>query len=84
MKEAAIYPITSPLQLAEHAPYVHNAVYMTQYQKFDPANVWLSKPGRADRSNSLAACPFCRGGGEATFRLNFRPSQRRYDRCAGR
>ena len=29
MKEAAIYPITSPLQLAEHAPYVHNAVYMT-------------------------------------------------------
>ena len=30
MKEAAIYPITSPLQLNEHAPYVHNAVYMTQ------------------------------------------------------
>ena len=45
MKEAAIYPITSPLQLAEHAPYVHNAVYMTQWQNFDPANVWLSKPG---------------------------------------
>jgi len=45
MKEAAIYPITSPLQLAEHAPYVHNAVYMTQWQNFDPANVWLSAPG---------------------------------------
>jgi peptide/nickel transport system substrate-binding protein len=45
MKEAAIYPITSVLQLAAHAPYVHNAVYMTQWQNFDPANVWLSKPG---------------------------------------
>jgi peptide/nickel transport system substrate-binding protein len=45
MKEAAIYPITSQLQLAEHAPYVHNAVFMTQWQNFDPANVWLSKPG---------------------------------------
>ena len=45
MKEAPVYPITSPLQLAEHAPYVHNAVYMTQWQNFDPANVWLSKPG---------------------------------------
>jgi peptide/nickel transport system substrate-binding protein len=45
MKEAAIYPITSNLQLAEHASYVHNAVYMPQYQNFDPANVWLSKPG---------------------------------------
>jgi peptide/nickel transport system substrate-binding protein len=45
MKEAGIYPITSVLQLAEHAPYVHNAVYMTQWQNFDPANVWLSQPG---------------------------------------
>ena len=45
MQEAAIYPITSELQLAEHAPYVHNAVYMTQWQDFDPTNVWLSKPG---------------------------------------
>jgi peptide/nickel transport system substrate-binding protein len=45
MKEAAFYPITSQLQLAEHAPYVHNAVFMTQWQNFDPANVWLSKPG---------------------------------------
>ncbi|HEX5302143.1 MAG TPA: ABC transporter substrate-binding protein [Streptosporangiaceae bacterium] len=45
MKEAAFYPITSVLAPAEHAPYVHNAVYMTQWQNFDPANVWLSKPG---------------------------------------
>jgi peptide/nickel transport system substrate-binding protein len=45
MQAAAIYPITSQLQLAEHAPYVHNAVFMTQWQNFDPANVWLSKPG---------------------------------------
>ena len=45
MKEAAVYPITSVLQLATHAPYVHNAVFMTQWQNFDPANVWLSKPG---------------------------------------
>jgi peptide/nickel transport system substrate-binding protein len=45
MKEAAVYPITSVLQLAEHAPYVHNAVFMTQWQNFDPANVWLSTPG---------------------------------------
>jgi peptide/nickel transport system substrate-binding protein len=45
MKEAAIYPITSQVQLAEHAPYVHNAVFMTQWQNFDPANVWLSTPG---------------------------------------
>ena len=45
MKEAAVYPITSVLQLATHAPYVHNAVYMTQFQNFDPTNVWLSQPG---------------------------------------
>ena len=30
MQAAAIYPITVQLQFAEHAPYVHNAVYMTQ------------------------------------------------------
>jgi peptide/nickel transport system substrate-binding protein len=44
MADAAIYPITEPEQLAEHASYVHNAVYMTQWQNFDPANVWLSTP----------------------------------------
>ena len=45
MKDAAFYPIDEELALAEHAPYVHNAVYMTQYQQFDPTNVWLSSPG---------------------------------------
>ncbi len=45
MQAAAIYPITSQLQLAEHAPYVHNAVFMSVWQNFDPANVWLSAPG---------------------------------------
>jgi peptide/nickel transport system substrate-binding protein len=45
MQDAAFYPITEPLQLAEHAPYVHNAVFMSVWQGFDPANVWLSKPG---------------------------------------
>ncbi len=45
MQAAAIYPITEPLQLTEHAPYVHNAVYMISFLNFDPANVWLSKPG---------------------------------------
>jgi len=45
MQGAAFYPITSEVQLAEHAPYVHNAVYMTQWQGFDPTNVWLSSPG---------------------------------------
>jgi peptide/nickel transport system substrate-binding protein len=42
MKEAAIYPITSPLQLMTHASYVHNAVYINTLQNFDAANVWLS------------------------------------------
>jgi peptide/nickel transport system substrate-binding protein len=45
MNAAAFYPLTEQLELAEHAPYVHNAVYMTQYQQFDPTNVWLSSPG---------------------------------------
>jgi peptide/nickel transport system substrate-binding protein len=45
MTAAAFFPITDELALAEHAPYVHNAVYMTQYQQFDPTNVWLSTPG---------------------------------------
>jgi peptide/nickel transport system substrate-binding protein len=42
MKAAAFYPITDPLQLAVHASYVHNAVYIPNYQGFDAANVWLS------------------------------------------
>jgi peptide/nickel transport system substrate-binding protein len=42
MSDAAIYPITDRLQLTEHAPYVHNAVFMSVWQNFDAANVWLS------------------------------------------
>jgi peptide/nickel transport system substrate-binding protein len=45
MKDAPIYPITSPLQPDYHASYVHNAVYVPQFQQFDPTNVWLSSPG---------------------------------------
>lgn len=44
MSDAAFYPITSQVELEEHAPYVHNAVFMTEYQQFDPTNVWLSTP----------------------------------------
>jgi peptide/nickel transport system substrate-binding protein len=45
MKDAAIYPITDPLQPNYHASYVHNAVYIPAMQQFDPTNVWLSTPG---------------------------------------
>jgi peptide/nickel transport system substrate-binding protein len=41
MKAAAFYPITDPLELAVHASYVHNAVYIPVMQQFDAANVWL-------------------------------------------
>ena len=61
MQGAAFYPITSQVELAEHAPYVHNAVYMTQWQGFDPTNVWLSSPGSSCQSNGSAACPFSWG-----------------------
>jgi peptide/nickel transport system substrate-binding protein len=45
MKEAAIYPITNPLQPNYHASQVRNAVYIPALQNFDPTNVWL-EPGR--------------------------------------
>jgi peptide/nickel transport system substrate-binding protein len=44
MNDAAIYPITAPLQPNYHASYVHNAVYVPAIQQFDPTNVWLSTP----------------------------------------
>jgi peptide/nickel transport system substrate-binding protein len=44
MAAAAVYPITQDLELAVHASYVHNAVFMPQFQQFDAANVWLSTP----------------------------------------
>ena len=43
-KDAAIDPITQPLQMNYHASYVHNAVYVPALQNFDPTNVWLSSP----------------------------------------
>ena len=42
MQAAAIYPITAKNQLAAHASYVHNAVYLPIMQQYDPTNVWLS------------------------------------------
>jgi peptide/nickel transport system substrate-binding protein len=42
MSAAAIYPITADLEFAEHAAYVHNAVYIPELQQYDAANVWLS------------------------------------------
>jgi len=42
MKAAAIFPITDNVEFAEHASYVHNAVYLPIMQQFDASNVWLS------------------------------------------
>ncbi len=42
MKAAAVFPITDNVEFAEHASYVHNAVYLPIMQQFDAANVWLS------------------------------------------
>ncbi|MGH3263879.1 MAG: ABC transporter substrate-binding protein, partial [Trebonia sp.] len=42
MKAAGIYPLTDNVEFAEHASYVHNAVYLPIMQQFDAANVWLS------------------------------------------
>jgi peptide/nickel transport system substrate-binding protein len=43
MTDAAIFPITSPLQPNYHASQVHNAVYVPAIQNFDPTNVWIDK-----------------------------------------
>jgi peptide/nickel transport system substrate-binding protein len=42
MSAAAVYPITADEEFAEHASYVHNAVYIPIMQQFDATNVWLS------------------------------------------
>jgi peptide/nickel transport system substrate-binding protein len=41
MKDAAVFPITSPLAANYHSSAVQNAVYMPVYLQFDPTNVWL-------------------------------------------
>ena len=42
MKDAAVFPITSPVSANYHSNQVHNAVYVPEYLQFDPTNVWLS------------------------------------------
>jgi peptide/nickel transport system substrate-binding protein len=41
MEDAAIYPITQPVQPNYRAEQVKNAVYIPMIQNFDPTNVWL-------------------------------------------
>lgn len=41
MKDAAVFPITSPFSANYHSNAVHNAVYIPEYLQFDPTNVWL-------------------------------------------
>ena len=43
MTDAAIFPITNPLQPNYHASQVHNAIYLPTIQQFDPTNVWIDK-----------------------------------------
>ncbi|MBE1609710.1 ABC transporter substrate-binding protein [Actinopolymorpha pittospori] len=43
MKDAPFFPITNPLQPNYHASQVKNAVYIPNYQGFDPTNVWLEQ-----------------------------------------
>jgi peptide/nickel transport system substrate-binding protein len=41
---AVTYQITQDYQPDYHSNFVHNAVYVTEIQQFDPTNVWLSSP----------------------------------------
>jgi len=43
MQDAAIFPITNPLQANYHAAQVHNTIYLPAIQQFDPTNVWIDK-----------------------------------------
>jgi peptide/nickel transport system substrate-binding protein len=43
MQDAAIFPITNPLQANYHAKQVHNAIYLPTLQQFDPTNLWIEK-----------------------------------------
>ena len=42
--QAITYQITQNLQANYHSSFVHNAVYVPEFQNFDPTNVWMSKP----------------------------------------
>jgi peptide/nickel transport system substrate-binding protein len=41
---AITYQITQDYQPDYHSSFVHNAVYVSEIQNFDPTNVWLSSP----------------------------------------
>ena len=41
MEDAAVFPITKPLQPGYSAKQVHNVQYLDKFQGYDPANVWL-------------------------------------------
>jgi peptide/nickel transport system substrate-binding protein len=41
MKDAAFFPITNPKQTLYHAEQVNNAIYIPNYQGYDPTNIWL-------------------------------------------
>jgi len=43
MKDAAFFPVTNPREPHYHASQVHNAIYITSMQGFDPTNVWIDK-----------------------------------------
>lgn len=43
MKDAPFFPITNPVQPNYHASQVKNAVYIPNYQGFDPTNIWLEQ-----------------------------------------
>lgn len=43
MKDAAFFPLTSPLNPNYHASQIHNAIYVPLIQQFDPTNVWITK-----------------------------------------
>ena len=42
MKQAPMYPVSSPNFVGFHSSLVHNAVYVPNIQQIDPTNVWLS------------------------------------------
>jgi peptide/nickel transport system substrate-binding protein len=46
VEDAAVYMINSPLFATFHPTQVHNALYLSWIQGFDPTNVWLSPNDR--------------------------------------
>jgi peptide/nickel transport system substrate-binding protein len=48
MADAALFPVSSPVQPVFHANQVHNAVFVPELFQFDPTNVWLSPSANGD------------------------------------